>query len=249
LTSLSIIIPVLNEAQNLGETLTGLLCDPYLEVLLVDGGSTDASLAVAAQFPAVRILHASRGRGSQMNAGALASSGELLVFLHADTRLTAEHLKTLRRAAADQDFAAGAFELALRPPVPALRFIAWAANRRARLLGLPYGDQVLMVRRNLFFALGGFARRRPEDLDLVLRLRGRTCLRLLTPPVSSSGRRWLEGGYVSTTLKNWLDLAYHLAERTLTNRWPAKGDLEMSGGGGQGPQTHAPSPTRPPSTP
>jgi rSAM/selenodomain-associated transferase 2 len=222
---LSIIIPVLNEAQNLGETLSGLPGAPDLEVIVVDGGSTDETLKVAAGFPAVRTLAAPRGRGSQMNAGALASSGALLVFLHADTLLTAEHLKALRTAAADQEFAAGAFELMLTPPAPALRFIAWGANRRARFLGLSYGDQVLIVRRALFFSLGGFAHRRPEDLDLVLRLRGPACMRLLAPPVSSSGRRWLERGYLRTTLKNWLDLARHLAERVLTSRWPEKGDI------------------------
>jgi hypothetical protein len=135
----------------------------------------------------------------------------------------------LRTAAADPDFAAGAFALMLTPPVPALRFIAWGANRRARLLGLPYGDQVLIVRRTLFFSLGGFARDRPEDLDLVLRLRNHARLRLLRPPVASSGRRWQQRGYLRTTLKNWLDLARHLAERVLTSRWPEKGDIEMSG--------------------
>jgi rSAM/selenodomain-associated transferase 2 len=225
LISLSIIIPVLNEARTLGETLSCLPGAPDLEVIVVDGGSTDATLAVAARFPAVRILPAPRGRGSQMNAGALASSGELLVFLHADTRLTAEHLRALQTAAADPAFTAGAFELILTPPAPALKFIAWGANRRARFLGLPYGDQVLMVRRALFFSLGGFAHRRPEDLDLVLRLRGRARLRLLRPPVSSSGRRWLERGYLRTTIKNWLDLARHLAERAFTSRWPEKGGI------------------------
>jgi hypothetical protein len=133
----------------------------------------------------------------------------------------------VRTAAADPAFAAGAFELILTPPVPALRFIAWGANRRTRLWGLPYGDQVLVLRRSLFWDLGGFAHRRPEDLDLVLRLRNRTSLKLLAPPVSSSGRRWLERGYFSTTLNNWRILARHLAERAFTSRWPDKGDMYM----------------------
>jgi rSAM/selenodomain-associated transferase 2 len=248
-SNISIIIPVLNEAQTLGEMLSGLPGDPDLEVILVDGGSTDASLAVAARFPAVQVLAASRGRGRQMNAGALASSGELLIFLHADTLLTAEHLQALRRAAAEPAFAAGAFALALRPPLPALRFIAWGANRRARLLGLPYGDQVLIIKRTLFLSLGGFAHRRPEDLDLVLRLKGRTRLKILTPPVSSSGRSWLKRGYLRTTLNNWLALARHLAERALTSRWPREGDLGRDGGGGQGPLVPAHSPTTLPPTP
>ena len=223
--TLSIIIPVLNEARTLGANLSALPCDPDLQVMVVDGGSTDQTLAVVGRFPTAHVLTAPRGRGSQMNAGALAAAGELLVFLHADTVLSGEHLQTLRQAAADPGFAAGAFELILTPPVPALRFIAWGANRRSRFLGLPYGDQVLAIRRSWFLALGGFAHRRPEDLDLVLRLKGHARLRLLKPPVASSGRRWLEGGYLRTTLNNWLFLARHLAERVLTSRWPKKGNL------------------------
>jgi rSAM/selenodomain-associated transferase 2 len=225
LIAFAIIIPVINEARTLGETLSCLPGDPDLEVIVVDGGSTDGTLKVAAGFPAVKVLRAPRGRGGQMNAGVLASSGELLVFLHADTGFTAAHLRALRTAAADPEFQAGAFELLLTPPVPALRFISWGANRRARFLGLPYGDQVLIIRRDLFFSLGGFTHRRPEDLDLVLRLRGRACLRLLAPPVVSSGRRWLEKGYLRATLNNWLHLSHHLAERVLTSRWPEKGDI------------------------
>ena len=229
-TAISIIIPVLNEAETLGDTLAILPRD--LEVILVDGGSTDDTLQVAARFSQVQVLTAPRGRGRQMNTGVLASSGGLLVFLHGDTRLTAEHLRILRRVAADRAFAAGAFALNLTPPRPALRCIAWGANQRARLLGLPYGDQVLMIRRGLFLSVGGFSDRRPEDLDLVLRLKKQARLRLLGPPVSSSGRRWLEGGYWHTTIKNWLYLARHLAERLLTDRWPGKGDLGDYGGGG-----------------
>jgi rSAM/selenodomain-associated transferase 2 len=225
LISFSVIIPVFHEAQTLGETLSGLPVAADLEVIVVDGGSTDDTPRVAAGFPGVKVLGAPRGRGSQMNAGALASSGEFLVFLHADTRFAAEHIRALRTSVADPEFSAGAFELLLTPPVPALRIISWGANRRARFLGLPYGDQVLIVRRGLFFSLGGFAHRRPEDLDLVLRLRGRACLKLLNPPVASSGRRWLERGHLRTTLKNWLDLVRHLAERALTSRWPEKGDI------------------------
>jgi rSAM/selenodomain-associated transferase 2 len=233
--AISIIIPVLNEGKTLGETLANLPSNPDLETIIIDGGSADDTLAVAAGFPLVRLLTAPRGRGCQMNAGVLASSGEYLVFLHADTLLTAEHLQALRRAIADPAFAAGAFELALRPPIPALRLIAWGANLRAWVLGLPYGDQVLIIKRSLFLSLGGFVHRRPEDLDLVLRVKSRTRLKFLSPPVSSSGRRWLKRGYLRTTLHNWLGLARHLAERAFTRSWPREGDLAVGGGGGQGP--------------
>jgi len=223
---ISIIIPALNEAQALADTLACLSPAPEVEIILVDGGSADGTWEVAGLFPQVRRLKAPRGRGVQMNAGARAARGEILVFLHADTLLEPAHLAALRGAAADPGFQAGAFELALTPPVAALKFIAWGANRRSRLLGLPYGDQALILRRDLFLALGGYSHRRPEDLDLVIRLRRHAKLRLLTPAVASSGRKWLAQGYLKTTAENWLYALKHLAERAFTHRWPEQGDLE-----------------------
>jgi hypothetical protein len=154
-----------------------------------------------------------------------------LVFLHIDTGLTPVHLAALRQAARDPEVKAGAFYLRLTPPTPFLRFIAWGANWRCRLFGLPYGDQVIFVRRALFFALGGYAHRRPEDLDLVLRLRCHTRLRLLSPPVTSSARRWQQHGNFKTTGCHWLYLARHLGERLFTRRWPRLGELRIGGGG------------------
>lgn len=230
--TISIIIPALNEAEILATTLMGLPAASDLEVILVDGGSTDGTWELAGRFPHLRRLQVPRGRGCQMNAGARAARGRLLAFLHADTLLSPAHLTALRRAAAAPSFTAGAFELSLSPPVPALRFIARAANWRSRFLGLPYGDQVLILRPDLFRTLGGFSHRRPEDLDLVIRLNRLTQLRLLSPPVASSGRRWLEQGYFATTRRHWLALARHLAERTCTRRWPAQGDMDKAFGGG-----------------
>jgi rSAM/selenodomain-associated transferase 2 len=222
---ISIILPVLNEAPILAEGLTNLPRDPDLEIILVDGGSVDATQAVAARFPHIRLITAPRGRGSQMNAGARLARGEFLVFLHIDTGLTPVHLAALRQAARDPEVKAGAFYMRLTPPTPFLRFIAWGANWRCRLFGLPYGDQVIFVRRTLFFALGGYTHRRPEDLDLVLRLRRHTRLRLLNPPVTTSGRRWLQHGNFRTLSLYWFCLIRHRAERLFTNRWTSLGDL------------------------
>jgi rSAM/selenodomain-associated transferase 2 len=223
--AISLILPVFNEAPILAQALSGLPRTPDLEIILVDGGSTDATREVVERFPHIRLLAAPRGRGAQMNAGALTARGELLVFLHIDTVLTPDHLAALRRAVRDPRIEAGAFELRLMPPTPFLKFISWGANWRSRLFDLPYGDQAIFVRRNLFFALGGYAHRRPEDLDLVIRLGRVTRLRLLTPPVSSSGRRWLEHGNLRSSAYHWLFLIRHLAERLLTSRWVDRGEL------------------------
>ena len=227
---MSLILPVLNEAPMLAEALSNLPRTPDLEIILVDGGSTDASREVAARFPHVRWLSAPRGRGAQMNAGARVARGDVFIFLHIDTVFTTDHLAALRRAALDPRVGAGAFELRLIPPTPFLRFIAWGANWRSRLFRLPYGDQALFVRRDLFFTLGGYSHRRPEDLDLVIRLRRLTCLRLLTPPVSSSGRQWLQHGNLHTSGCHWVFLILHLAERLFTRRWPSLGELRVGGG-------------------
>jgi rSAM/selenodomain-associated transferase 2 len=230
-TAISLILPVLNEAPILAEALACLPRTPDLEIILVDGGSTDATREVAACFPDVLLLTAPRGRGAQMNAGARVARGDFFVFLHIDTVITPDHLAALRQAVLDPRVGAGAFELRLMPPTPFLRFIAWGANWRGRLFRLPYGDQAIFVRRDLFFAVGGYAHRRPEDLDLVIRLRRLTRLRLLSPPVSSSGRQWLQGGNLRTSAYHWVFLIRHLAERLLTRNWPPMGKLLVGGRG------------------
>lgn len=223
--AISIIIPVLDEAGILAAALARLPRSLDVEIIVVDGGSVDGSREIAARFPDIQLLTAPRGRGAQMNAGAQLAQGELLLFLHIDTAITAAHVAALRRAARDQKVQAGAFFMRLTPATPFLKFIAWGANWRCRLFGVPYGDQAIFVRRDRFFSLKGYARRCPEDLDLVLRLRRDTCLRLLNPPVITSGRRWLEHGNLKTTGLYWLALVRHRVERLFTRRWPLQGDL------------------------
>ncbi len=228
-TLISIIIPALNEARVVAETLAALPTAPEVEIIVVDGGSRDGTLEAAGDFPWVQGITSPPGRGRQMNAGARLARGGLLTFLHADTRLGLAHLNTLRQAAGDPRFQAGAFELAFRPSLPALELIARGANLRTRLMHLPFGDQALTLRRGLFFHLGGYVHRPLEDLDLVMRLRRLTRLEILSPPIVTSARKWLDQGYFRTTRRHWLTLGRHLAERALTRRWPGQGDVEDLG--------------------
>lgn len=208
---LSVIIPALNEADEIGATLAALPPAAKVESIVVDGGSRDATVAVAAAR-GVRVLKSRPPRALQMNAGAALASGARLLFLHADTRpprdLCAQVAATLSRPGAG----AGAFRLVIDADRPGLRLIAQAANWRSRLLQMPYGDQALFMGRELFWDLGGFA---PlpimEDYDLVRRLKKRTRVRLAPGAVLTSARRWERHGILATWLCNqWILAAYHL---------------------------------------
>jgi rSAM/selenodomain-associated transferase 2 len=138
-----------------------------------------------------------------MNYGARQAQGDILLFLHADTLLPMGGLEAVRRVMQAAPVVWGAFRLAFTPSTPALRVIAWGTNLRTRFAQLPYGDQALFVRRDLFEALGGYAEVPfMEDVQLVQALRQRAPLALLSPPVHTSGRRWLHDGVVYTTLRN-----------------------------------------------
>ena len=140
------------------------------------------------------------GRAGCMNEGARAAKGELLVFLHADTQLPPGWAESVRHALVAPQVAVAAFALSLHPRVPMLAFIEWGANMRSRYRQLPYGDQALCMRREVFDALGGFPKQ-PflEDIDLVCEARRRGAVRLMAPKVVSSSRRYVMYG----VLGNW----------------------------------------------
>lgn len=209
---LSVIIPTLDEAAAIGPLLASLqpLRAAGGEVLVVDGGSRDATAAVAAPL-ADRVLASSPGRARQMNAGAAVAVGEVLWFVHADTRLPEGSPERLVAALAG-GAAWGRFDLRIDGRPRLLRVVAALSNLRSRLTGIATGDQAIFVRRELFAAVGGY----PdlplmEDLALcrALRRHGRpACLR---PPVVTSGRRWERHGVLRTIALMWrLRLAYAL---------------------------------------
>ena len=200
---LSVVVPALDEAGQIAATLASARGPLVAEVIVVDGGSADDTAALARGAGAT-VLAAARGRARQMNAGAAAATGEVLLFLHADTRLPPGFDTAVVDALADDAVVGGRFDLRLEPATPFLDLTAALINLRSRLTGIATGDQALFVRRHVFAVLGGF-----EDIPLMedvaftraLRRRGRiACLRAR---VVTSSRRWLHHGPVRTVLLMW----------------------------------------------
>ena len=208
---LSVIIPALNEEAQLPATLASLSGVPRVEIIVVDGGSSDATLDVA-RDAGVRTLAAHPPRAIQMNAGAGLTAGDTLLFLHADTRLPRDVVQQVRQTLASARVAAGAFHLAIDGNGIGLRAIERVANWRSRLLQMPYGDQTLFMRRDLFWELGGFP---PipimEDFELVRRLKRRGRIALAPGRARTSNRRWLRLGAVKTWLINQAIIAGYYA--------------------------------------
>jgi rSAM/selenodomain-associated transferase 2 len=213
---LSIIIPVLNEAVRIPDVLTAI--QPYrargVEVIVADGGSGDQTVKLALPL-CDQVVTAPRGRGAQMNAGAAAARGDILLFLHADTALPAEADRLVRDGLASGDRAWGRFDVAIMGRHWLLPIVAFMMSLRSRLTGIATGDQAVFVLRDAFAAVGGFPDI-PLMEDIVLSQR----LKRLTPPlclrerVITSGRRWEKNGVMRTIVLMWrLRLAFYLGAK------------------------------------
>lgn len=202
---LGIVVPALDEADYLAVLLPDLLArEPGARVVVVDGGSRDATRAVVARFPPARLLEAPRGRARQMNAGARAVGGDALLFLHADTRLPEGAGDAIARAFADPQVVGGRFDVAFDRSRLIYRMIAWSMNRRSRLTGISTGDQAIFVRRAVFEAMGGFADiPLMEDVDFTRRLKRRGRMAALDLRVTTSARKWEREGPGRTILLMW----------------------------------------------
>jgi len=205
---LTIVIPALDAAESLGPCLAAL--DGADEIIVVDGGSADATMAIASQEGA-RVIMAPRGRGVQLAAGAREAGGDWLLFLHADTRLGPGWRERVAAHVLNVPDKAGYFELRLDDPAWQARLIERGVSVRARLFGLPYGDQGLLVSRRLYHQVGGF---RPlalmEDVDLVRRI-GRGRLSRLEVIASTSAERWRRDGWLQRSAGNLACLALYAA--------------------------------------
>lgn len=200
--SISVILPVLNEAALIGAALQRIPRTEDMEVIVVDGGSADGTVSLA-EAAGARVIRAGSGRARQMNAGAAVARGEILLFLHADTRLPAGFAGQVRQTLSRPGVVAGAFRLRIHSPRWSLRLIEALANFRSHRLQMPYGDQALFLRRHHFRAATGFANLPiMEDFEFVRRLRRRGRIALAPAAAVTSARRWERLGVLRTTLIN-----------------------------------------------
>jgi uncharacterized protein len=212
----SIVIPALNEAATIATVLANLSALTNVEVILVDGGSIDHTVKIA-QALGVRVLSAPKGRAHQMNVGAKAATGEILLFLHADTVLPSG-FETMVRSTLQPFLGdggtgglgtskivpiAGAFTLKIDGSTPSLRWIERLVAWRSKWQQMPYGDQAIFLTAETFRSVGGFVEMPiMEDFDLIKRLQRRGRIEILSAPVITSARRWIQRGVWQTTLIN-----------------------------------------------
>jgi len=213
MTWISIIVPVLNEAQGISESLAALapLRARGHELIVVDGGSSDGTAALA-RGAADRVVSAPRGRASQMNAGAALARGEVLVFLHADTRLPENAGARILQGLAASGRAWGRFDVRIEGASAFLPVIAFFMNLRSRATGIATGDQAIFVRRDAFERAGRFpSLELMEDIALSRSLKRVSRPLCLADKAVTSGRRWERHGVLRTVfLMGWLRLAFFL---------------------------------------
>lgn len=208
---LSIVIPTLNEEAHLGKTLEriGQMSDG--EVIVIDGGSQDNTVPIAEEWGA-KVIRARPNRGEQMNRGVREASGDILLFLHADTLLPEDYPRLIREAMTEPGVVGGAFAWKVEPSTPILRYLERNVAWRTRIFRMPYGDQAYFVRTAVFREMGGYADiPLMEDVEFIRRLRKIGRLVFIPKPVVTSPRRYEKLGPVRTALRNKLTLfGYYL---------------------------------------
>lgn len=205
----SAIIPALNERSSIRHAIDSAEKAGVDEILVVDGGSNDGTAAIAAAGPC-QVLESRPGRAIQMNRGAQASTGDVLLFLHADNWLQSGAIEQLREALCDVNVVAGAFQQQIEAEGLLYRWLEWGNAQRVARLRMAYGDQGIFVRRLVFERLGGFAAvPLLEDVLLSRQLRTEGKIVLLRGPLHVSARRWKRHGVVRQTLRNWTILSAH----------------------------------------
>jgi len=205
--TLSVIIPVWKEASiiNLSiEHAENTVKDRLLEIIVVDGDPKGGTINAIRSGRVIRIV-SEKGRGLQLNAGALHASGSILVFLHADTRLPMDSGRLIFSAFNNDRIVAGAFDLKIDSDRNIFRIIERMASLRSRLTRIPYGDQAIFIRRDYFRTLGGFHNiPLMEDVELMRRIKQKKDkIHILKRQVITSSRRWEKEGIIYCTARNW----------------------------------------------
>jgi rSAM/selenodomain-associated transferase 2 len=218
----SVIIPTLNEAATIEQCCTTIAAFPDVECVIADGGSNDGTQQVleriCGQLSNVHWLQAERGRARQMNAGANISSGDWFIFLHADTILSEASYHHFRDSivspqppALHSTLTSGAFTFRVTHEHWRYRYLEWYVAQRCRFLKLPFGDQALFARKDIFKKLGGYREDFPlmEDVDFVRRANVDEGFRVIEAPVFTSARRYEKEGYWKRAIGNvYLQLLY-----------------------------------------
>ena len=200
----SIIVPTLNEELVLEKTLTQFQQLSPHELIVSDGGSDDDTRNIAGRF-SHRVITGSAGRALQMNVGADEATGDILLFLHADSRIEPESYRKMQQCMQNPKWIGGAFTLCIESGKWSLKLIALLANIRSKYFGVAYGDQGFFVRKEVFKDMNGFS---PipicEDLDFYYRLRKKGSVILLKEKAHTSPRRWINEGIFFTTVRNFI---------------------------------------------
>jgi rSAM/selenodomain-associated transferase 2 len=208
LPTFSIIIPVLHEPDTINPLLHSLYqqhVQEQSEIIVVDGSATKDTMQVINTGQVISLVSGT-GRARQMNAGAAIARGEILIFLHADTRLPANALSSIMTALENNQYVGGAFDLEIGSDRFVFKVIAAVASCRSRLTRIPYGDQAHFLRKDYFVEIGGY-REVPlmEDVELMHRIKKRgDKICILTDQVSTAPRRWEEEGILYCTVRNWI---------------------------------------------
>ena len=208
--SISIIIPVLNEVSTIAQTISIAQTAKDIEIIVVDGGSNDGTIELVKSL-GITLLTGLPGRSFQMNCGAKAATGNILLFLHGDTFLPLNFDQLLQEILAKPKIIAGAFELGIRGKNKNLRIVEKIVNWRSRYLQMPYGDQGIFLFAQIFQEIGGFPEIPiMEDFELMRQLRKRGKIGIVSVPVLTSGRRWQKLGIFKTTIINQVIIIAYL---------------------------------------